>query len=417
MTKKRVVVTGYGAICSMGENVPEIWEAVMAYKVGYKRHEYADASIKAKFFGYIEPNRQRYAGFSKSIMKMAPEFAKYAMVASREALQMAFGNSSKLPAHISPFDIGVVIGTGWGGADAVARNSEEYRESGTTSSFATVTTMNSVATAAVSLNWNIRGYQNTPIAACATGTMAIGDAYEIIKSGRQKVMLAGGSESLKSPLNVWSIDITQALSKEQERVDLACCPFDARRSGFILSEGAAILCLEEMEHALARGATILGEITGYANYSDAYDMTAPAEDMLARYHAIQHALRDAGCAPDQVSYVNLHGTSTPKNDVNESNAVKWALGDAAYHIPMSSTKSYTGHLIGAAGAMESIFCLKTIDTGVIPATLHLQHKDPECDLNYTPNQHLAGQTVNTVLKLSFGFGGANCAAVFKRFEH
>jgi len=278
-------------------------------------------------------------------------------------------------------------------------------------------TMASVATAAVSLNWNIRGYQNTPVAACATGTMAIGDAYEVIKSGRQKVMLAGGSESLKSPVNVWSIDVTQALSKEQELVEQACCPFDAKRSGFILSEGAAVLCLEEMEHAISRGAVILGEITGYANYSDAHDMTAPADDMLARYHAIQHALRDAGCAAEQLNYVNLHGTSTPKNDVNESNAVKWALGEAAYTIPMSSTKSYTGHLIGAAGALESIFCLKTIETGIIPATLNLKNKDPECDLNYTPNQHLAGQTVNTALNLSFGFGGANCAAIYRRFDN
>ena len=146
-------------------------------------------------------------------------------------------------------------------------------------------------------------------------------------------------------------------------------------------------------------------------------MTAPADDMLARYHAIQHALRDAGCAAEQLNYVNLHGTSTPKNDVNESNAVKWALGEAAYTIPMSSTKSYTGHLIGAAGALESIFCLKTIETGIIPATLNLKNKDPECDLNYTPNQHLAGQTVNTALNLSFGFGGANCAAIYRRFDN
>jgi 3-oxoacyl-[acyl-carrier-protein] synthase II len=399
----------------MGENVPQIWDAIMAYKTGYKYYAYPDESIKAKFFCYIEPNRQRYTGFPKAITKMAPEFAKYAMVAAREALQMAFGPDMNLAGQVSPFDIGVVIGTGWGGADAVSYNCYEYLESGTTSSFATVTTMNSVATAAVSLNWNIRGYQNTPVAACATGTMAIGDAYEVIRSGRQKVMLAGGSESLKSAQNVWSIDITQALSKEQELAERACCPFDAKRSGFILSEGAAILCLEEMEYALARGARILGEVTGYANYSDAYDMTAPAEDMLARYHAIGHALRDANCTPDEIDYVNLHGTSTPKNDVNESDAVKWALGDAAYRIPMSSTKSYTGHLIGAAGALESIFCLKTIETGVIPATIHLRHKDPACDLDYTPNEHRPGQTIDTALNLSFGFGGANCAAVFERF--
>lgn len=387
----------------------------MDYQIGYKLHVYEDPTIKAKFFGFVEHDRKRYAGFSKSIMKMAPEFARYAMLASREALDMAFGDDKKLAELVSPFDIGVIIGTGWGGADAVIASGEDYRESGTTSSFATVTTMNSVATAAVSMNWNLRGYQNTPIAACATGTMAIGDAYEIIKSGRQKVMLAGGSESLKDRVNVWSIDVTQALSKEVEQVELACCPFDAKRSGFILSDGAAIVCLEEMEHALARGATILGEVSGYANYSDAYDMTAPAEDMKARQYAIEHALRDAGCEPHQIDYINLHGTSTQKNDVNETNSIKFALGEAAYSIPMSSTKSYTGHLIGAAGALESIFCLKAIGSGVIPATINLRHPDPECDLNYTPNQHSRGHTIHTALNLSFGFGGANCAAVFKRF--
>lgn len=416
MTAKRVVVTGYGAISAMGDSVPAIWDAMMDYQIGYRRYVYPDPSINAKFFGFVEPNRQRFAKFPKAITKMAPMFANYALHASREALDMAFGDNAELLKHVSPFDVGVIIGTGWGGADSVIDTNNDYLATGTTSSFATLRSMNSVATAAVSLHWQIRGYQNTPVAACATGTMAIGDAYEIIKSGRQKVMLAGGSECLKDQVNVWSIDIIQALSKEQERTEQACCPFDARRSGFILSDGAAVLCLEELEHALARGAHILGEITGYGNYSDAYDMTAPAEDLAARYHAIKHALRDAGCPPEQIDYVNLHGTSTPKNDVNETNSIKYALGEAAYGIPMSSTKSYTGHLIGAAGALEAVFCLKTMATGVIPATIHLEQSDPECDLDYTPNQHARGRTVDTALNLSFGFGGANCAMVFQRYN-
>lgn len=417
MSKKRVVVTGYGAVCALGENVPEIWNSVMNYQIGYKRVEFTDRSITAKFFGFIEPNKKRYEGFPKSILKMLPDFAKFALVASREALQMAFGPNANLDSHLeSQFDIGVIIGTGWGGIDAANKNNNEYQESGMSSSFSTLMSMNSSATAAVSMNWNMRGYQNSPAAACATGTMAIGDAYEVIKSGRAKVMLAGGSESLKDQFNVWSIDVLQALSKEQDDARLACCPFSARRSGFVLSEGAAVLCLEEMEHAIKRDAHILGEVIGYANYSDAFDMTAPAEDLKARQIAIVQSLNEAERKPEQIGYINLHGTSTPINDSNETNSMKSALGDAAYGIPMSSTKSYTGHLIAAAGSIETIFCLKAIETGVIPATIHLDNPDPECDLNYTPNKHVLDRKIDSALNLSFGFGGANCALVLARAQ-
>ena len=414
MTDRRVVVTGYGALCALGENSSDIWTGISEYRIGYARTLFDDRNISAKFFGFINADRKRYAGFSKSVLKMLPEFARYALVASREAIEMAFGPAGKPTDHVSPFEVGAIVGTGWGGVDSVNHNNNDYRTSGLSSSFSTLMSMHSVGTAAVSLNWQMRGYQNTPVAACATGTMAIGDAYEVIRSGRAKVMLAGGSESLKEQFNVWSIDVMRALSKEQEESRQACCPFDRRRSGFVLSEGAAMLCLEDYEFARARGATILGEITGYSNYSDAFDMTAPAEDVLARRMAIERALADAGLRPEQLDYVNLHGTSTPLNDINETASVKAALGDAAYRIPMSSTKSYTGHLIGAAGSLEAIFCLKAIQTGMIPATIHLDEPDPDCDLNYTPNIHVQGARVEHALNLSFGFGGANCAMVFQK---
>ena len=413
MQVKRVVVTGYGAVSALGENVPEIWDAIMNYRVGYKAVEFPDPKINARFFSFMEDRRQRYAGFPKAVLKMLPTFAKNALVASREALTMAFGGSADIHRHLqSPFDIGAIIGTGWGGMDAVNDNNNDYRDSGLASSFATLMSMHSIGTAAVALNWNLRGYQNTPVAACATGTIAIGDAYEVIRSGRARVMLAGGSESLKEVFNVWSIDVIQALSKEQQDVRRACCPFSARRSGFVLAEGAAVLCLEEREHALARGATILGEITGYGNYSDAYDMTAPADDLRARHMAIVRAVGPAG--PGRIGYINLHGTSTPINDVNETNTIKSAFGDAAPGIPMSSTKSYTGHLIGAAGSLETIFCLKALETGTIPATIHLDEADPACDLDYTPNRHRQVQGIDAALNVSFGFGGANSALVVER---
>ncbi|MDR2307969.1 MAG: beta-ketoacyl-[acyl-carrier-protein] synthase family protein [Paucimonas sp.] len=411
---RRVAITGYGALCSLGQNAQAIWDGIMDYQVGYRKYDFDDPSINARFFGFVdELSREAMRPFSKKISKMLPLFAKYSLVASHEALQMAFGDAN-LDDHYAPFQRGVILGTGWGGLDTANDNNNEYRDNGLATSFATVMSMCNAATAGITMNWNFRGVQNSPVAACATGTIAIGEAYEAIRHGRAKLMLAGGSESLKEQFNVWSIDVMQALSKEQDDTRKACCPFSKGRSGFVLSEGAAVLCLEDYESAKARGATILGEITGYANYSDAYDMTAPADDMQARVEVIREICRQAQVSAQQIDYVNLHGTSTPLNDINETNALKIALGDAAYAIPMSSTKSYTGHLIGAAGSLEAVFCLKAMASGTIPATLHMDEADPACDLNYTPNQHLFGQQLNNVMNLSFGFGGANAGVMIRK---
>lgn len=413
---RRVAITGYGAISALGATADEIWQGIMAYRVGYKRYVLDDPSITARYFGFIDDfGREQMRRFPKKTSKMLPLFAKYSLVAVDEALRMAFGEAN-LDDIASPFERGVFLGTGWGGLDTANTNNNDYRQTGMATSFATVMSMCNAATAGVTMNWNFRGVQNSPVAACATGTVAIGEAYEAIRSGRAKIMLAGGSESLKEQFNVWSVDVIQALTKEQDDIRRACCPFSRDRSGFVLSEGAAVLCLEDYELARERGARILGEITGYANYSDAYDMTAPAEDMLARVHVIRRVCEEAGVTAEDIDYVNLHGTSTPLNDINETNAIKKAFGQAAYGIPMSSTKSYTGHLIGAAGALEAVLCLKAIEHRVIPATIHLDHADPECDLNYVANTHLHGQDINHALNLSFGFGGANAGVMIARAE-
>ena len=411
---RRVVVTGYGALCSFGENSTDIWESIMNYRVGYRVHEFSDQTINARFFGFMEDDKTRYKGFPKAITKMLPRFAKNALVAAREAVNMAFDHEADINEYYDPFDRGVIVGTGWGGLDDGLANHDDYRSIGVSSSFSTVMSMSSIATAAISMNYQARGYQNTAVAACAAGTMAIGDAYEAIRSGRANLMLAGGSEALKIDSAVWAIDVIQALSKEQSDVRRACCPFSAARSGFILSEGAAILCLEEYESAVRRGARILGEIVGYGNYTDAADITAPAEDMLARVTAIRKAISSSGLTVNGIDYVNAHGTSTPMNDINESQSIKLALGRRAYDIPVTSTKSYTGHLIGAAGAIESIFCLKAIEHSIVPGTNHLDEPDPACDLNYLPNKHSTSHTVDSAMNLSFGFGGANCAVIFKK---
>jgi 3-oxoacyl-[acyl-carrier-protein] synthase II len=412
--QRRVVVTGYGAITSSGDNVASIWNSIIEYRPGYTRHQFEDEKIGARFFGFVAEDKSRLKPFKKALLRAVPTFGRHALVAANEAIEMAFGSASEMDKSHDPFDRGVIVGTGWGGCDSVNENNEEYLKHGFSSPFSTLMSMNSIATGAVAMNWQMRGYQNTPVAACASGTIALGDAFELIRSGRANMMIAGGSESLREQFNVWSIDVLQALSKEQEDISSACCPFDKKRSGFVLSEGSALLVLEDYDSAKRRSANILGEIVGYANFTDAKDYTAPAEDMLARVKAIQSACRQAGIDASDIDYINAHGTSTPLNDLNESNAIKIALGDAAYSAQISSTKSYTGHLIGAAGSLEALFCLKTIETGMIPATIHLNDPDPECDLDYTPNTHRHRSKVEYALNLSFGFGGSNAAILLKK---
>lgn len=410
---RRVAVTGYGAVCSLGNNVEEIWDAITNYQVGYRREEVDNPNVVAKFFGFMR-NKPTNKKIPKGILKFLPEYARLGMVAADQAVSMAFGSESDFRAVYDPFDCGVIFGTGWAAQDESTVENANFRDDGFAAPFSNLLVMPNVATAAMSIRWDLRGYQNTPIAACATGSIAIGDAYEIIRSGRAKAMLAGGAESITRGFSVWSIDTLRALSKEQESVEKACCPFSLDRSGFVLSEGAAVLCLEDMESAQERGATILAEITGYGNFSDARDITSPAEDMLARIRSIQVALAQAGILPSDIDYINAHGTSTPLNDLNETNTLKLALGEAASAIPISSTKSYTGHLIAAAGAIESIFCIKTLQTGLMPATIHLNSPDPECSLDFIPNKHRHHEDIRHVLNVNYGFGGANSALVFNR---
>ncbi len=412
---RRVVVTGYGAACSLGNSVEEIWTSITDYKVGYKYFDHKEPNIVSRFYGKMDV-KPSLKGYPKAILKFLPEFAKLGIAVAGEAITMAFGADSDIKDSYDPFECGVIFGTGWGSLDEATVEIKNYHDMGMASPFSNLIVMPNVATAAMSIHWDLRGYQNTPIAACATGSIAIGDAYEIIRSGRAKMMIAGGGESIREDFCVWSIDALRALSKEQDVLERACCPFSADRSGFVLSEGAAVLCLEEMESAQARGANILGEIIGYGNYSDARDITSPAEDLLARTKTITTAFQRAGVSVDSIDYINTHGTSTPLNDLNETKTLKRALGEHAFSIPMSSTKSYTGHLVGGAGAIESIFCLKTLETGLMPATIHLEKPDPECDLDFIPNTHRYKDGIRRVLNVNYGFGGSNSALLFEGFN-
>lgn len=411
MGTKRVVITGYGAITPLGATAQESWQSIMSYQTGYQYVDKTSSGINAKFFGLIDIEPE-LKGIPAGIRRRLPRFARLGLAAAQEAITMAFLHSRPNDFY-DPLKCGTVVGTGWGGLDDANRNAEDFIDDGVSSPFSCFHAMPSVATAACSIMWGLRGYQNTPVAACATGSIAIGEAYELIKTGKMSMMLAGGSESLTSDASVWMIDVLQALSHEQRDVLKASCPFSVERSGFVLSEGAAILCLEERESAISRGACILGEIKGYGNYSDAFDFTAPAQDKLSRIAAIQKAISDAGLALSEIGYINAHGTSTMLNDLNETESIKEVFGDHAHCIPVSSTKSYSGHLIAAAGSFESIICLKILENNILPATLNLVNPDPACDLDFVPVKHRHA-VVNNLLNLSFGFGGTNAALIFGR---
>jgi len=408
---RRVVVTGYGAVTALGGNAPQNWQAIMANRLAYRYHDKSAAGIHARFFALLEAE-PALEGVAARVSRRLPRFARLALAAASEAIDMAFSSGHVRPGHFySSLDCGVIIGSGWGGQDEIMQNNADYLQSGMGQLFGCFHAMPNIATAICGQHWQLRGYQSSPAAACATGGIAIGDAFEVIRSGRASMMLAGASESLSGNGAIWNIDALRLLSREQKDITKASCPFSRERSGFVLAEGAAVLCLEEREAALARGATILGEVKGYGNFSDAFDLTAPAEDPQAKVKTIRWALEQAGLGNHEIDYINAHGTSTAQSDVNETVAIKAALGRDAYRTPISSTKSYTGHLLAASGSFEAIVCLQALQQQMMPATCHLHESDPECDLDYIREGHRRGRLRN-VMSLNFGFGGANAALVF-----
>ncbi|CAI2496424.1 beta-ketoacyl-[acyl-carrier-protein] synthase family protein [Serratia marcescens] len=408
---RRVVVTGYGAVTALGGNAQQNWQAIMANRLAYRYHDKSAAGIHARFFALLEAE-PALEDVAARVSRRLPRFARLALAAASEAIDMAFSSGHVRPGHFySSLGCGVIIGSGWGGQDEIMQNNADYLQSGMGQLFGCFHAMPNIATAICGQHWQLRGYQSSPAAACATGGIAIGDAFEVIRSGRASMMLAGASESLSGNGAIWNIDALRLLSREQKDITKASCPFSRERSGFVLAEGAAVLCLEEREAALARGATILGEVKGYGNFSDAFDLTAPAEDPQAKVKTIRWALEQAGLGNHEIDYINAHGTSTAQSDVNETAAIKAALGRDAYRTPISSTKSYTGHLLAASGSFEAIVCLQALQQQMMPATCHLHESDPECDLDYIREGHRRGRLRN-VMSLNFGFGGANAALVF-----
>jgi 3-oxoacyl-[acyl-carrier-protein] synthase II len=407
---KRVVVTGLGMISPLGLNTSETWDAIVRGESGigpitsFNTSDF-EAKIAAEVKGFDPTNYME-----RKEARRTDRFVQFAVAAAREALDRAALTIDPSNAD----DIGVVIGSGNGGIITLSEQYEVLRSKGPSrvSPFLIPMMIVDMASGQVSISTGARGPNFCTVSACATGADAIGEAAEIIRRGDAKAMIAGGSEAAIVPIGVAGFASARALTTRSDAH--ASQPFDKERDGFVMGEGAAVLILEELEFAQQRGASVLAELVGYGATGDAHHITQPIEGGEGGVRATRRALRQAGLQPDDVDYINAHGTSTPINDKYETQGIKTVFGERAYGIPISSTKSMIGHLLGAAGSIEAAFCVQVIQTGMVPPTINYEHPDPDCDLDYVPNTARC-QPVDVALSNSFGFGGHNSALIFKRF--
>jgi 3-oxoacyl-[acyl-carrier-protein] synthase II len=410
----RVVVTGLGVISSLGlDSVEDYWESLKAGKSGIGPLTFADATLfPCKVAGEVtqfDPGKY----INRKEARRMGRFTQMAVAAAQLGMENAGLNVSDEDSE----NVGVLLGNGNGDLPTTLSNARILLEQGAmrVSPFFVPMILPNMAAGTVSRVLNIRGYTNTVTTACAAGTQAIGEAVEVIRRGAADVMFSGGTEAGICDLGLAGFCVMRALTSWTGDPAEASRPFDQHRDGFIPGEGAGVLILESLEHAVGRGATILAEIVGYGVTSDAYHPVQPDENGDGASRAIRKALTNAGITPDQIDYINAHGTSTPLNDAAETLAIKKALGESAYKIPISSTKSMIGHTLGAAGAVEAIACVKTINDGIIHPTINYSTPDPGCDLDYVPNE-ARQKDVQYVLSNSFGFGGQNACVIFKRYE-
>ncbi len=412
MSRRRVVVTGMGCVSPLGLSAESTWSAVLGGVSGVGPITLFDAAeMDVRFAAEVKGFDPLVYAERKEARKM-DRFVQFAIAAAQQALD----DSSLTPTDDNRGRIGVLIGSGIGGIETLEKEIRTAITRGPNriSPFFIPMMICNMASGMVSIRHGLGGPNTCVVTACTTGTNAIGDAAELIRRGAADAMLAGGAEAAITFCGVGGFAAMRALSTRNEDPTLASRPFDAGRDGFVIGEGAAVLVLESLEFAQSRGALILAEVVGYGMSADAFHMTQPAPEGRGAVVAMRNALLDAGIAPDEVDYINAHGTSTPHNDRNETMAVKHVFGPAATTIPISSTKSMTGHLLGAAGAVEAMICVQAIRDGVIPPTINLTQPDPECDLDYVPNVKRERQ-VDIALSNSFGFGGHNGSLVIRRF--
>ena len=412
MEKRRVVITGAGAITPIGHTAAESWQAVRGGVCGVAPISAFDAAdMKVKLAAEVKDYAPE-AFLDKKEAKHMDRFTQFAVIAAREALRDA-GFSAE---NADPDRCGVIVSSGIGGLQDTEEQHDRGRERGfdRVSPFYIPMAICNMAAGRVAIEAGFRGMCSCPVTACAGGTYAVGDAFHYIRDGYADAMLCGGSESAVTPLAVGGFTSMKALTAAEDP-NRASIPFDAERSGFVLGEGAAVLLLEELEHAKARGAKIYAEVVGYGATCDAYHMTAPLPDGSGGAKAMAMALRDADARPEDVDYINAHGTSTHLNDAGETAAVKAVFGPHAAKLAVSSTKSMTGHMLGAAGAVEAMFCAFALHDGFIPATINYQVPDPECDLDVVPNVGREAP-LRYALSNSLGFGGHNGSILLKKWE-
>jgi 3-oxoacyl-[acyl-carrier-protein] synthase II len=412
----RVVITGVGAITPLGLSNAATWEGLLAGRSGIAPITHFDASeLRTHFAGEVRGFDPANYMDRKEARRLDP-YIQFALAATKEALEDA---KIDLSAE-TPNRVGCIVGSGIGGIQSTTEGHEVGASKGwrRVSPFMVPNMLVDSAAGKIAIEYNIHGVNHAVVSACASGTSACGEAFEVLRRGDADVMVAGGAEAAISPLTVAGFDVMGALSQRNHDPEGACRPFDIDRDGFVISEGAAILIMETEEHALARGAHIYAEVIGYGSSADAYSMAAPHETGRGAVDAMMMALRKAagyGVQPHEVDYINAHGTSTRLNDKTETWAIKHVLGEHAYNVKISSTKSMTGHLLGGAGALETIICAKTIEEGIVPPTINLDNQDPECDLNYTPHKPVQA-AVNVTLSNSFGFGGHNATIMLRRYR-
>src|SRR6266550_7507553 len=412
--KRRVVVTGVGAITPVGNDVATTWRALLEGKSGAAPITHFDASKFPVRFACEVKEFNPLAYMERKEAKRADQFTQYAVGAATQAMADA-GLAQQN--GIDPDRIGVIVGSGIGGLKSFEEQHDVYRQRGPgkISPFFIPMFISDIAAGIVSMRFKAKGPNYATVSACATSAHAIGDAFRTIQYGDADVMITGGAEATVTPMAIGGFANMKALSERNDSPETASRPFDATRDGFVMGEGAGVVVLEELEHAKNRGAKIYAEIVGYGATGDAYHLTAPAPDGEGAQRAMRRAIQDAHLTPADIDYINAHGTSTPANDLNETRAIKAVFGDAASTVNVSSTKSATGHMLGAAGAVEAVISAMVVGNGVIPPTINYHHPDPELDLNYTPNTSVE-RDVSAVLSNSFGFGGHNTTLAIKRFE-
>jgi 3-oxoacyl-[acyl-carrier-protein] synthase II len=415
--ERRVVVTGMGALTPLGNDVASTWEGMVAGRSGIGPITVFDpARIAAKIAGEVrgfEPE----AVMPRKEIRRNDRYVHYAWAASVEALRDA-GLEHPIAEDDAAERTGVIIGSGIGGINTMIRDIIEAHELGPerVGPFLVTAMIPDMAAGFVAIYANARGPNYATVSACSSSNHAIGDALQIIRRGDADVMIAGGAEAGVGEIPVAAFAAMRALStKRNDEPTKACRPFDADRDGFVIADGAGILVLEELEHARSRGAQIHAEVAGFASTDDASHITLPAPGGRGAAGSMSLALADAGMAPSEVGYINAHGTSTVPNDAAETAAIKTVFGEDAYGIPVSSTKSMTGHLLGAGGGIEAIACIRAIEDGILPPTINYEHPDPDCDLDYVPNEARRAE-VTVAMSNSFGFGGHNATLIFRRFE-